>query len=516
MRESIADSASMRSKAESIMPSHAREQQELNSQIEDLLVAISETQREQSQLAAMLQREREDRSEDHKTMRDLISKLRKTESDDRRRTMPPPPKTQEVDSPHKSRPTSMCSRPESGKLTPPRDEIAELVEKVQERLQINMRFSANLETKAQLRTTLARTREQLAAAEAQTRELMDRLDSAEASMSLIQAESDDLRAEIKELRLRVSDDFKARQKTEHHLQELKAQARSAERKERLARKESLNEVPTVNRNSDTPAPGGLRELRLGRRESASSVPSVRTSIRSPPALTTDFTTPSFRISENYSPPDIIATPPSAIEPPFGSTLPKERRGFSKRTSSLATQDVLATTQHETVPEDALLLELVNSKTAEAQARQENDELRKALAVGKRQQEAAMVQMRAEMEGLRVEAAKATAAASKANAAVAAANAKNGIDGESTTTTRPGPSRMGSIFSLPSTPFSNSGSDGGSGKTTPSAATADEEGHGKKGSISAETPPAAAAGGVGGWFWGRRTASQSVNQVAATE
>ncbi|EGP92664.1 uncharacterized protein MYCGRDRAFT_65146 [Zymoseptoria tritici IPO323] len=405
----IADSASLRSKPESIMPSHAREQQELNAQIEDLLVAISETQREQSQLAAMLQREREDRSEDHKAMKELIS--------------------------------NVYTHAGKAKSTASDDEISELVEKMQERLQVNVRFSANLETKAQLRTTLARTREQLVAAEAQSRDLMARLDAAEASMSLVQSESEDLQAEIRELRLRVADDFKARQKTEYHLRELKAQARTVERNEL----QSSQQAPTVNRNSN-PAPGGLRELRLGRRESSSSV--------------------------------------------------QKRRGFSKRTSSLATQEVFATPEHESVSEEALLLELVNAKTSEAQARQEVDELRKALSVGKRQQEAAMVQMRAEMEALKVEAAKANAAA--------AACAKSG---DAETTARPEPSRMGSIFSLQSTPFSSANSDegAGSGKTTPAA---EDKSNGKKGSATTETPPA--AGGVGGWFWGRRTASQSVN------
>jgi hypothetical protein len=507
MRESVADSASMRSKPESIMPPYAREHQELNSQIEDLLVAISETQREQSQLAAMLQREREDRSEDHKTMRELVNKLRKTDRDDRRRTMPAPPKRQEGDSPHKSRPNSICSRPDSGQISAPRDEIADLVEKVQERLQVNVRFSANLETKAQLRTTIARTREQLAAAEAQSRELMDRLDSAEDTMLTVQTENEDLRAEIKELRLRVADDFKARQKTEHHMQELKAQARLAERRDRLERKESSHDVPTINRNSGAP-PAGLRELRLGKRDSTTSVQSIRSSIRSPPALNTEFAQSTYRENDsprNFSPSELLVTPPSATESPLSASglLPKERRGFSKRTSSLATQEIFATSQHESVPEDALLLELVNAKTSEAQARQEVDELRKALAVGKRQQEAALVQMRAEMAALKAETAKANAAAAKA--------AKNNGDAE----TRPETSRMGSLFSLPSTPFSSSNSDdgtaGGSGRTTP-AATAEEKGTAKKGS-STETPPAAS--GVGGWFWGRRTASQIVNQMPTT-
>lgn len=60
--------------------------------------------------------------------------------------------------------------------------------------------------------------------------------------------------------------------------------------------------------------------------------------------------------------------------------------FSKRSSSLNTQAMLATENHEPMQQDALLLELVNAKTAEAVARQELEEtkgkldaLRKILA-----------------------------------------------------------------------------------------------------------------------------------------
>lgn len=515
LRESMADSASMRSKAESIMPSHAREQQELHAQIEDLLVAIGEMQREHSQLAAMLQREREDRSEDHRTMRQIVGKLRKNDKEDRRRTMPVPRRKRE-ELEVKDRPLSVGSpkEVEAAEVKKPKDEMEDLVEKMQERLQVNVRFSSNLETKAHLRTTLARTREQLAAAEAQTRDLTVSLESAEASVSAFQSESEDLRSEVKELRIRVADEYKARQKLEHQLQELKAQARSVDRKERLARAESLSEVPTLSRQDGRPesrkssmpagSAGGLRELRLGRRDSSSSVQSLR-ACRTPPMLQTDMSLANSRFADTASPdgtpsttpphrstPDIVATPPSAVEPPSAGGMSKERRGFSKRTSSLATQEVFATPQHESVPEEALLLELVNAKTAEAQARQEVDELRKALSVGRRKQDEALHNLRAEMDSAKAEAAKAWEAAQVARAEADAA-------------------RTGPMFSLPPTPYSEE-LHGGSGRST-AVTTPGEE---KPATISApkkiETPPST----VGGWFWGRRTASQTVNPPPAVK
>lgn len=49
--------------------------------------------------------------------------------------------------------------------------------------------------------------------------------------------------------------------------------------------------------------------------------------------------------------------------------------FAKRSSSLATQSVLATDNNSPADSEALLLELVNAKTAEAVARQELEELK---------------------------------------------------------------------------------------------------------------------------------------------
>ena len=83
-RESQAESLGADSKAESlrtasVMPSvpGMKEQQELHSQIEDLLVAIGEMQREHAQMAAMLQKEREERNDDHRAVRRLLGNLQK-------------------------------------------------------------------------------------------------------------------------------------------------------------------------------------------------------------------------------------------------------------------------------------------------------------------------------------------------------------------------------------------------------------------------------------------------------
>ncbi|EME83107.1 uncharacterized protein MYCFIDRAFT_106564, partial [Pseudocercospora fijiensis CIRAD86] len=339
IRESVANSVSTKSKAESMFATTpSLQQQELHAQIEDLLTAIGEMQREHAQLAAMLQREREERSEDQKVMRQIVGKLRKDDKDDRRRTMPPPANKDELELPPRSRPLSVGDwtnvQLDGSEKVPEKDGLEHLVEKAQNRLQTNVRFSASLETKAQLRSTLARTREELAVAESQSRDLAARLDSSEASLMTSQSEADDLRSEVRELRQRVNDDFKARQKLEHQLTELKAQARSSTfAADPQSRKGSVSSLPA----GSVANAGGLRELKLGRRESSSSVQSLL--------------------------------------PETSERLTVHRRGFSQRTSSLATREVFATTQHEPVPEEALVLELVNAKTSEALARQELDEVK---------------------------------------------------------------------------------------------------------------------------------------------
>ncbi|KAF2163667.1 hypothetical protein M409DRAFT_68274 [Zasmidium cellare ATCC 36951] len=522
MRESVADSS------KSVVPGtpsvHSRETQELHAQIEDLLTAIGEMQREHAQLAAMLQREKEDRGEDQRVMRQLVGKIRKDDKEDRRKTMPPPQKKAELEVPEKKcRPLSVGDHSEvelTGENKKPKDELQELVEKAQERLQTSVRFSASLETKAQLRSTLARTRERLGAAETQSRELTVRLDSAESAVLTFQAESEDLRSEVKELRTRVADDFKSRQKLEHQLNELKAQARSVERKERLQRAESLNEVPTLSRKDSSPESkvrkgsvsslppgsvsnaGGLRELKLGRRDSSSSVQSLRNSSRNPTPIQTELAPPIIRTDgaspDGPSPPALspdLTTPAPTNVPTLPSGLPVPRTGFARRTSSLAAQEVFATTQHEPVPEEALLLEFVNAKTSEAQAKQEVDELKKALSVGKRKQEEALNQLRAEMEAAKAEAAKAVEAAQAAKAETEAVRLS-----QLSTAGTP-------LFSLPPTPYLENPNSIGSGSSgSPASGTPAEE---KTPDIAlpkkAETAPAPT---TGGWFWQRRTASKS--------
>ena len=186
-RDSQTDVASFKSKPTSVIANQAglsREHHDLHIQIEDLLLALSEAQREQAQLAAMLQREREERNDDHRAVGLLLDKLRRGGKKGARSSMPPPSRTNsqadEGSTPvsEKRRTLPPRPRPQVNGLLSPRpssppaeEDTSTLVEQVQERLDTNARFSASFETKAHLRSTLTRTREQLGVAEKGVRDL---------------------------------------------------------------------------------------------------------------------------------------------------------------------------------------------------------------------------------------------------------------------------------------------------------------------------------------------------------
>lgn len=586
-RESQTETMSFKSQADSMrtvsmstghyIPGPSKEERDMHGQIEDLLTALSEMQREHAQLAAMFQREREERGDDHRVVRQLVNRLRKggdeendaiSVKEDRRRTLPPPPKLQGLDvDGGKQRPKSwvVVSKGDQEK-----EELDGLLEKVNERLQTNARSSASFETKAQLRDRLTRTREQLHSSESSCRNLTARLEIAESSLAAYTSETEDLRAEVKELRDRVNEEFKARQKLDHTIRELKAEARTIDRKdrERVQRAESSEILPKLSRRDsarrESKAPNftfpivtdssanvarrgsvtgspvkavganGLRELKLVRRESASSVQSLR-SVRaqrlerqsppeiqiqthqqpavaardstedvvaggpSPPTINHE-TAPETPIAE--TPVSVVSTPVAALASP--ALAVPAASPWHARTSSLATREVFATPQHEVVPEEALLLELVNAKTSEAQARQEVDELKRSLAMSNRRHDAVLQQLRAEME-----AAKAAAEVARLDAACASeavVRAKEATDAaranESPSTN---PWATPASLSVPTTPGAYDSDNKSLGALSDVMTPVDVTARPRK----AETTPAVNSSGGGGWFWNRRSPSNTI-------
>ncbi|KAI7279584.1 RabGAP/TBC [Hortaea werneckii] len=556
------------------IPGPSKEERDMHGQIEDLLTALSEMQREQQQLASMLQREREERGEDQSAVKRLVQKLKqgKSEEEDegeekqkeeRRRTLPPPRKVpDEAAEGGRQRPKSMMV---GSKGDQDKAELENLLEKVDERLHQNNRISASFETKAQLRDRLARTRECLTASENSCRDLTSRLEVAESSLEAFTSESEDLRSEVKELRVRVNEEFKARQKLEHTIRELRAGARTVERKDRdrVQRAESAGEVPTLGRRSSivaaeasgkrgsiSSAPvsmvggSGLRELKLGKRDSSSSLqslpsrrhtekhgtpPSVQVQTRSsssseqsgnvPAVISTSAEeqdddeqtvahpsppqTPSPAASAEKSASSASSIAPALPSPKLDVPKPAGGSPWHARTSSLATKEVFSTPQHEVVPDEALLLELVNAKTSEAQARAELDEMRRALTMNNRRQEAMIMQLRSEMEAAKAAAEVARLDATRsANESAKANQAADAAKAEATMNALNAPG-----LSVPTTPNatdSDHSSPGSSSTTTPAAESAPQK---KSESRSASSG--------GGWFWGRRAASNNTPKAVVT-
>lgn len=90
-------------------------------------------------------------------------------------------------------------------------------------------------------------------------------------------------------------------------------------------------------------------------------------------------------------------PPTIVVQP---SQPKHQRTFSKRTSSLAAQPILSTQNHQPPAEETLLVELVEAKTREALAIQERDEMKQQLDRMRKAMAAQQEAHQAELERLR--------------------------------------------------------------------------------------------------------------------
>lgn len=314
------DTLSLKSGHGSVAMGHSAKDRDLHYQIEQLLMSVSQLQRQNSELEAALQKQREDRKDDYRVVRTIVEQIRSksngltvpsTRSSRRRTTITAAttvPSAQEL----------LTNVPENA------TEIADVLEKQFPLLQTQERDSSQFETKELLRENLSRTKEQLISeslrAQALARDLNDR-----------DAELQSAREALKDTRHRLQESYNQNQKHEKTIQDLRLNARkqSAALSWTSGDTSAPDTPPSLSRSTTADSvSGGLRELRLGR-------------------------TPSQKSERQPSAPSI----------------------FTKRSSSLATQTILATENHSPADNEALLLELVNAKTGEAVAKQELEELR---------------------------------------------------------------------------------------------------------------------------------------------
>jgi hypothetical protein len=314
-RESSADFASIKSlkSPDSITSSTritiSRKDKDLHGQIEDLLTALSEMQRDHSLLVAQLQTEREERAEDHKFVGPLVHQLKQSLA-----------AVVEKEPVKRARSLTNASPPEAT-LDQLHTNISDLVERLDTRMSsTHNRRSSGHETKAQLRLSLATVKNQLHEETSRSQSLTRQIAEKDQELSTM---TDDL----SRARRRIQEGHTEKQRLEKTVYDLR-QAQRLTRSRSGSQGSSMDPSPpsrsdTGNSEVSTNHPSGLREFRL--------------------------------LSKGAE---------GRVQPTF-----------SKRTSSLSTQAILSTDNHHPPSEDALLLELVNAKTAEAVAKQELEELR---------------------------------------------------------------------------------------------------------------------------------------------
>ena len=323
----------------------------LHGQIEDLLTALSEMQRDHAILATQLQREREEREEDRHAVRSLLDGLRKktssetvnsSGSDGSLETVKADTEADASDKVIvKDEPDSESPEPipaeevDPDALTipgaPTATDLSALLGVVEDRFSgpINNRRSSMLQSKSQLRDELARAKEQL---------IIEVSKSQDFSRQLLehQQEIQNLRDQVKEGHTHIRNAHSEKQRLEKQIHDLKARGSLATTPD--GSKDNESEWPSRASNH-----GGLRELKLGRTNS------TRSQAPTYSKRTSSLNTAAIAVKENENP----NQPPSQV--PSSESSP--------------TKDVDA---------DALVLELVQAKTAEAVAKQDAEEARAKL------------------------------------------------------------------------------------------------------------------------------------------
>lgn len=324
-RASSGDALSVKTGHESKAMSLKSKDRDFHYQIEELLTSISQLQRSNSELEAAMQKQREERKEDHRIVREVLDKMRKKSSSlaapsdraSRRRTT--------ITAATLVQPTGDES---TANMPPELSDAAETLEKRFPSHQTHHRASSMFETKQVLRENLERAKEQLNSetlrAQAAARELND-----------VQADLNISREALKDTRQRLQDSYNQNQKLEKTIQDLRASGRKAsaplsDMVPEIVSGTISDWAPSLTRSNTTDSSmsttSGLREFRLGRSGSTKSQKAPTT--------------------------------------------------FTKRSSSLATHQILSSTENQSPTDnEALLLELVNAKTAEAVARQELEEMK---------------------------------------------------------------------------------------------------------------------------------------------
>lgn len=328
-------------------PTKSNKDKNLHGQIEDLLTALSEMQRDHAILATQLQREREEREEDRIIVKSLLDVVKTTDSLSSVASELPSGSTTEVvngdvgeqdqDTPL-AQPAGVTDSGLLGGAVSPLElaDLSSIIEKVEARFEgVTNRRSSMLQSKSQLREELARSKEQLINEVSKTQEFSRRLTDQEQEIT-------NLKDQLREGRNHIRSAHQEKQRLEKQIHDLRV-------KKTPSASPDVREWPEPDRRGSSQSSGGLKELRLGRSNSKAGQPaySKRTSSLNTAAIA--INTQVQREHEYFNRPASFSNTPTDVPDSYKDT------------------DM-----------DALVLELVQAKTAEAQAKQEAEEAKAKL------------------------------------------------------------------------------------------------------------------------------------------
>lgn len=335
------------------MSGMSKKDSDFHGQIEDLLTAISEMQRENALLETQLQNEREEREEDKVAIRALLygltrksrmEALQMVEGDRKKKTA----SVSTTDVRDFASLDDIDAKPDSpvdpsSHITS--EELSSLLDTVEERLGLDKnspRSSSTSDSKVQLRDDLTRSKEQLANEISKAQDLAQRLAAEEQEVS-------NLREQVRESHAHIRHAHSEKQRLERQVGELRKAARNAKEKS-PSTSPDLMEADWSGRSSanSSVSAGGLRELKLGRSGSTRSAG-------------TNF---SKRTSS-------LANPLTQV------TFERRERDHEKSSSISSVESTASNNQPPSniADNEALILDLVAAKTAKVLAEQEIEEMK---------------------------------------------------------------------------------------------------------------------------------------------
>ncbi|KAH6692416.1 GTPase-activating protein GYP5 [Plectosphaerella plurivora] len=349
-----ADDNALPAKPNTISSLKNNEERQLHSQIEDLLTALTELQRNHALLASELQKEREQREDDRRAVRSLLDGLRKKASIDSVSTDASAETvkagdTNERDSTGDSVKDATGSEDvakssdkgdgdgaavteddsQDRAESPTAEDLSQLLDVVEQKFALTgggRPRSSTIHPKTQLKQELEETKEKLASAISQSQDYGRKLHDIEQEVTM-------LRDQLKDSHTQTRSMHQDKQRLERQIHNMRARASAAD----VDKPQAAAHVNDQEWPKPVAPKGGLRELKLGRSQS---------------------------------------TPSQAAGAAFGkrtSSLPRPRESVAT-IATMDPQEVEKTnSEHE-----ALVLELVQAKTAEAIARQEADEFKQKL------------------------------------------------------------------------------------------------------------------------------------------